>query len=125
MDLIEEAERTSVEFEYPKNFNLKEWSAESFGIYHGDELLEVNLRFDASVADRAERVKFHSSQIATRLPDGSLQVILKCRGHQELFWELCHPDWAGHVRIESPESVIEVYQRFVDRLKERYSAEIY
>jgi predicted DNA-binding transcriptional regulator YafY len=118
MDLIEEAKQTSVGFEYPKGFNLKEWSAESFGVFHGDELLEVKLRFSASVADRAESVRFHGSQKIERLPDGSLQVIFKCRGHQELFWELCHPDWAGNVRIEGPDELIEEFRQYVFKLRE-------
>lgn len=116
MDLIEDAKQTKDGFEYPKGFNLKEWAAESFGIYHGDELIEVKLRFDASVADRAESVKFHSSQTEKRLPDGGLQVILNCRGHQELFWELCHPDWAGKVRIEGPDELIKEYKEFLEKL---------
>ena len=115
LNLIEEAKLTGEMFESPKEFNLKEWAAESFGIYHGDELLEVKLRFSASVADRAESVRFHSSQISKRLPDGSLQVILRCRGHRELFWELCHPDWAGKVQIEGPDELSEEYKRFVQQ----------
>lgn len=116
MDLIERAEPTDDGFEYPKGFNMKEYAAESFGIYHGDELLEVKLRFDASVADRAETVRFHSSQNAKRLSDGSLQVILRCRGHQELFWELCHPDWAGKVQIEGPDTLVEEFVEYIQLL---------
>ena len=117
MDLIEDAQPTHDGFEYPRGFNMKEYSAESFGIYHGDELLTVKLRFNASVADRAKTVRFHSSQTEKRLSDGSLQVILRCRGHQELFWELCHPDWAGNVQIVGPDELIEEYLIFVDKLK--------
>jgi len=116
MDLIEDAKQTSVGFEYPKGFNLKKWAAESFGIYHGDELLEVKLRFSAKVADRAASVTFHGSQKSKRLSDGSLRVMLKCRGHRELFWELMHPDWAGNVQIEGPDELKREFQRFVDRI---------
>ncbi len=122
LNLIEEAKLTGVMFEYPNDFNLKGWSARSFGIYHGDELLEVKLRFSASVADRAESVRFHGSQTSERLKDGSLQVILMCRGHQELFWELCHPDWAGNVRIEGPDELIEEYKLYVTKLNAQTSA---
>jgi len=114
LNMIEKAELAGTYFD-SEGFNLKEWSAESFGIYHGDELLTVKLCFAASVADRAESVTFHSSQKSIRLPDGSLRVILKCRGHRELFWELMHPDWIGNVQIEGPEQLKREFLLFVEK----------
>lgn len=81
-------------------FSLKEWAQESFGIYHGDELKTHRITFSPRVADRAASVQFHPSERKTRLPDGSLLVILRCRGERELLHEMQHPDWAGEVSIE-------------------------
>ena len=50
-------------------------------------------------ARSAASVQFHPSEKKTLLPDGSLLVILRCRGERELMWELQHPDWAGNVTI--------------------------
>lgn len=80
-------------------FSLKDWANESFGIYHGDELKTHRINFSPRVADRAASVQFHPSERKFRLSDGSLLVILRCRGERELLHEMQHPDWAGEVEI--------------------------
>lgn len=99
MELIENAELTGEMFD-ARGFNLKAWAAESFGIYHGDELKTWHIRFSPKVADRAESVQFHSSEQKKRLSDGSLLLTLRCRGERELLHEMQHPDWAGEVRLD-------------------------
>lgn len=101
LNCIEGVEPVGKTFKPPSWFNLKAWAAESFGIYHGDELKTWRIRFSPWVADRAESVQFHPSERKIRLPDGSLQLTLRCRGERELRWELeHHPDWQGEVQIE-------------------------
>ena len=78
---------------------MKAWASESFGIYHGDELKTHVIIFSAKVADRAETVRFHSSEKKERLKSGELRVTLRCKGHKELMWELAHPDWDGEVQV--------------------------
>lgn len=97
-ELIEDVQRTGEVFDAGR-FNLKAWAAESFGIYHGDELKTYRILFSPKVADRAASVQFHPSERKSRLPDGSLQVTLRCRGERELLHELQHADWAGEVKI--------------------------
>jgi len=36
LDLIEDVEALGEVFEEPKNFELKEWAKDSFGIFHGN-----------------------------------------------------------------------------------------
>lgn len=99
-ELIEAVERTGELFDAGR-FNLKAWAAESFGIYHGDELKTWRIIFTKRVAARAESVSFHPSEQKIRLPDGSLMVTLHCRGERELRHEFeYHPDWQGEVVIE-------------------------
>lgn len=98
-ELIEEVQRTGEVFDAGR-FNLKAWAAESFGIYHGDELKTYRIVFSPKVAARAASVQFHPSERKRVLSDGSLELILRCRGERELRWELSHPDWMGEVRIE-------------------------
>jgi predicted DNA-binding transcriptional regulator YafY len=98
-ELIEDVQRTGEMFDASR-FNFKEWAKESFGIYHGDELKTHRITFSPRVAERAASVQFHPSERKTRLPDGSLLVILRCRGERELLHEMQHPDWAGEVEIE-------------------------
>lgn len=99
LNCIEDIALAGKTFTPPTWFNLKAWAAESFGIYHGDELKTWRIVFSPKVAERAASVQFHPSQVTERLPDGSLLVHVRCRGHQELLWEIGHPDWAGEVRV--------------------------
>jgi predicted DNA-binding transcriptional regulator YafY len=100
-ELIENVERTGEVFDAGR-FNLKAWAAESFGIYHGDELKTWKIVFSPKVAARAASVQFHPSERKIQLPDGSLQVTLRCRGERELRHELeFHPDWVGETVINA------------------------
>ena len=79
--------------------------------------MDLRLRFSKEVAERAAKVTFHPSQKTQQSRDGSLIVHLKVRGHQELFHELCHPDWVGNVKIEAPDSLVDEYRRYLRRLE--------
>ena len=113
MDMLQDVKMTDVSFTPKEGFNFKDWVRESFGVYHGDELLKIQLRFSSDVAERASKITFHPTQEQRRQRDGSLIVKMQCRGHRELIWELMHPDWLGFVQIESP-----------DRLKEEYAEQL-
>ncbi len=89
----------------------------SFGVFHGDALWNIKIRFAKEVAKRAEKVQFHPSQKISHGRNGSLVMELRCRGHRELIWELLHPDWIGHVKIESPEGLQKEYLGQLDRAK--------
>jgi predicted DNA-binding transcriptional regulator YafY len=115
LDLIEDVRSTGEIFEAPTDWNMKAWAADSFGIYHGDEILDVRLRFTGEAAKRAEKVLFHPSQ-KMRRSRGGLLVELRCQGHRELIHELCHPDWLGQVRIESPDSLRAEFDDYVEQL---------
>ena len=108
-DLFEKVEITDTVF-YPKEgWNFKEWASESFGVFHGDALWNVKIRFSRDVAKRAEKVQFHPSLKISHGKNGSLVIEMRCRGHRELIWELMHSDWIGHVNIESPEGLQKEY----------------
>lgn len=100
LNCIQGVELVGKTFKPPAWFNLKQWAAESFGIFHGDELKTWSITFSPRVATRAASILFHPSELKTWLPDGSLQLTLRCRGEQELEWELAHPDWQGEVKID-------------------------
>lgn len=116
LDLIEDVKPTGSIFEAPKDWNMKDWAADSFGIYHGDDILDVELRFSGEAAKRAEKVRFHPSQKICRIR-GGLVVRLRCQGHRELIHELCHPDWLGQVQIESPDSLRVEFNAYLEQLR--------
>ena len=117
LDLLEDVQATNTPFEPNPNFNFKSWTSESFGIYHGDELIKVKLRFSKAVASRAEKITLHPSQVVSNGRKGTLIVALKCRGHRELIWELLHPDWLGQVEIEEPKALKGEYTEYLERAK--------
>jgi predicted DNA-binding transcriptional regulator YafY len=116
LDLIEDVRPTGSIFEAHQDWNMKDWAADSFGIYHGDDILDVRLRFSGEAAKRAEKVRFHPSQKIQRVR-GGLMVRLRCQGHRELIHELCHPDWLGQVQIEAPDSLCEEFDDYLEQLR--------
>ena len=100
-----------------KHCNFKEWASEYLGVFHDDALLNVKIRFSKDVANRAEKVQFHPSQKISHGRNGSLLIEMRCRGHRELIWELLHPDWIGHVKIESPEGLQKEYLGQLERAR--------
>ena len=117
MDMLQDVKITDVGFVPKEGFNFKEWVKESFGVYHGDELLDIQIRFAPEVAERASKIIFHSTQEQRLQRDGSVIIKMQCRGHRELIWELMHPDWIGHVKIESPDRLKEEYTEQLERAK--------
>ena len=72
-------------FERPKDFDLQDWLAESFGIWR-EEPQDVEWRFLPEVADEAATYVFHPKQTTERLADGSLVVRFRAGGQQEMAW---------------------------------------
>ena len=116
LDLIEDVRPTGRIFEANNDWNMKDWAADSFGIYHGDEILDIRLRFTGEAAKRAQKVRFHPSQ-KMRHGRGGLIVELRCQGHRELIHELCHPDWLGQVTIEAPDSLRAEFDHYLKQLR--------
>jgi predicted DNA-binding transcriptional regulator YafY len=116
LDLIEDVRPTGDIFEARMDWNMKDWAAQSFGIYHGDDILDIRLRFTGEAAKRAAKVRFHPSQKMRRIK-GGLDVHLRCQGHRELIHELCHPDWLGQVEILSPDTLRDEFDDYLDQLR--------
>ena len=115
LDLIEAVEPLDEWFELPAKFKFKEWAEDSYGIFHGDKLLNVKLRFSGEAARRAEKVKFHSSQLTSKGKGNTLIVELLCKGHWKLIHELLNPDWLGNVVIEEPEELKQEYEAYLSK----------
>jgi proteasome accessory factor B len=72
VDRIEDAEVTKVPFNRPKDFDLHEHLAKSFGVFHGTGEFHVKVWFSPTVARYVSESKWHSSQQLTPQKDGSL-----------------------------------------------------
>jgi proteasome accessory factor B len=69
---IEAAEVTQVHFQRPKDFDLQQHLAGSFGVYHGDGEVCIKVRFGPAVARYVSESKWHESQTLLPQKDGSL-----------------------------------------------------
>lgn len=118
LDLIQKAEAAGSYFENRDGWDFKTWARESFGIFHGDEIFDVKLRFTGEAAKRAERIIFHSTQRSEWVGNDSLVVYLQCAGHRELIHELCHPDWLGAVFIEEPYELRTEMRNYLEQVLE-------
>lgn len=88
-------------YQIPADFNLKEHSAQSFGVYQ-EEPFDVEWLFDKDAAEDAKRYIFHPTQEVTENEDGTLTVKFKAGGRLEMKWHLY--TWGNHVKVIKPEN---------------------
>lgn len=97
------------------NFNLQEYTNQSFGVYHG-EILDVKLSFTPKIAKEAKEFNFHPTQKIKEEKDGSLTVTFKASGDKEIMWHVFR--WGADCKIISPKFLKEEYKKYlVDNLK--------
>lgn len=77
---------TSRGFEIPSGFTLEAHLGNAWRMIRGDEEHDVELRFDATVADNIAETLWHRTQEIEHGPDGS--VVFRCRvaGLDEIVW---------------------------------------
>ena len=105
-------------FKPPSDFDLEDFTQQSFGVYHGGEALDVVWRFKPSAAEEASKFAFHPTQTTEREKDGSLLVRFRAKGDVEMCWELM--TWGNDVEIVAPDSLKETYISLLDDLNEVY-----
>ena len=93
------------------NFDLKEYTNKSFGVYHG-EILNVKLSFDKEVAQDAIKYNFHPTQKVTQEPDGTVTVQFKASGDREIIWHVFK--WGKHCKILAPKKLIKYYKVYLE-----------
>jgi predicted DNA-binding transcriptional regulator YafY len=121
LDLLKDVKLLGTYFEPKSNWDFKAWGDESFGVFHGDDLIKVKLRFSKKVADRAKQIVFHKSQSHSNSRNGELIVEFSCRGHREIIWEILQPDWIGEIKIEAPCALKDEYNEYLERARSAIS----
>ena len=101
------------EFFDNENFNLEEYSKQSFVVFHG-EILDVKLLFSPQVAEDILCYNFHPTQTVTQQPDGSVLVSFQASGELDIIWHLFK--WGANVKILSPEKLKETYRNYIKSL---------
>jgi proteasome accessory factor B len=120
VERIRSATLTADRYEIPEDFDPDRWLAHSWGIWSSDgtEVVEVRLRFDASVAHRVRESIWHRSQQLRELDDGRVELTVRVAGIVEIRpWIM---SWGDAVEVLEPPELREVVATAVRRLAERY-----
>lgn len=73
IDRLSDVDVQQLQFNKPADFDLRQYLADSFGIYRGDGRPQrIRIRFAPDVARYVEESRWHDSQILQRQRDGSL-----------------------------------------------------
>jgi len=84
LDRVEEVEPQSLKFEKPADFDLADYHAHTFGVYHENGTpTKIVVRFDRSVRQYILEHEFHASQIVETDTDGSLTATFELASLQE------------------------------------------
>ena len=115
LDLLQDVKETDKVAVRPLTFNFKKWCAESYGIYHGDKMINVEIEFSPKVSERASKIKFHQSQKMKFWKDKTLRLSLRCKGWKELIHEILHPDYLGEVKIIQPQELKDEFKSYLKK----------
>jgi predicted DNA-binding transcriptional regulator YafY len=100
---IEAAEVTQVPFQRPKDFDLQQHLAKSFGVYHGDGDVKIVVRFARAVARYVCESNWHESQKLTPQKDGSVVAEFQLSDTEEIKrWIM---SFGQHAVVQEPESL--------------------
>ncbi len=73
VDRIEHAEAQRLRFQKPADFDLEAYLSDTFGVYKANgKPARIEVRFHPAVARTVQESRWHSSQILTLQPDGSV-----------------------------------------------------
>lgn len=115
LDLLQDVKETDKVGVRPLTFNFKKWCAESFGIFHGDKMINVVIEFSPKVSERASKITFHPSQKMKFWKDKTLRLSLKCKGWREIIYEVLHPDYLGEVKIIEPQELKDEFKNYIKK----------
>ena len=93
------------------DFNLQEYTNQSFGVYHG-EILDVKLSFVPELAQEASKFNFHPTQKGKFEKDGSYTLTFKASGSKEIIWHVFK--WGAGCKILSPKSLKNEYKQYLE-----------
>ena len=92
------------------DFDLQEYTNQSFGVYHG-EILDVKLLFNKELAQEASQYNFHPTQKGKWNDDGTYVVNFKASGSKEIIWHVFK--WGAGCQIIAPKSLKEDYKKYL------------
>lgn len=110
--MIEEAAST------PEDFDLHEYFGNAWAVYRGHETYDIELLFTRQAAMIVTETNWHHSQRVTRNKDGSVTLMFRVDGLEEIVnWVMT---WTGKVKVVRPPSLRDLV---IEKLK--FSLEMY
>jgi predicted DNA-binding transcriptional regulator YafY len=97
----------------------REYIRRTFGIIHGNETLEVCLRFDAGIADWITEQVWHPAQITRTEPDGKLCMTVPVADFIEIKRDILK--YGSQVEVLSPEVLRMDIKKEIENMKNIYS----
>lgn len=95
------------------DFDLQEYTNQSFGVYHG-EILDVKLLFNKELAEEASKYNFHPTQKGKWNEDGTFTVSFKASGSKEIIWHVFK--WGAGCKLLSPKSLQDEYKKDLEKV---------
>jgi proteasome accessory factor B len=119
VDRIEAVDVEEMRFQPPEDFDLENYLAKSFGVFHGDGDVHVKVRFSPTVARYVQEKKWHPSQKLTSQKDGGLLAEFDLDGTEEVKrWVL---GFGRHAEVLEPEALREEIRAEVGSLSKSYA----
>ncbi|NLI12630.1 helix-turn-helix transcriptional regulator [Pelotomaculum propionicicum] len=106
-------------FEYPAEFSLQEYMAQSWGVINDGEICKVKLKFRPEVAHRVKRLIYHPSQvIEEETAAGSVIMSFEACGIDEM--KTWITQWGEMVEVLEPQWLREDIYDIVQRIANIY-----
>ena len=99
------------------DFNLQEYTNQSFGVYHG-EILDVKLSLSPELAQEASKFNFHPTQKGKFEKDGSYTLTFKASGSKEIMWHVFK--WGAGCKILAPKALQKEYKQYLEEVLNNY-----
>jgi predicted DNA-binding transcriptional regulator YafY len=108
-------------YETPPDFNINNYYDYAFGVFTGEETLNIKLRFHPRVSKMIKRTVWHPSQVVEQQLDGSIIMTLKTRNAIYLRgWIL---GWGMNVEVLEPKMLRNQIIRIITALRSIYTTE--
>lgn len=96
------------------DFDLKEYTSRSFGVFQELDLMSVKLWFSKEVADDVKHYNFHPTQKLKEEEDGSVILTFKACGSWEIIWHVLR--WGKNCKILAPKSLQKEFKEYIKEL---------
>jgi predicted DNA-binding transcriptional regulator YafY len=119
VDNISDPDVLAQTFTKPANFSIEDYSSTSIsGVLHGDDTHEVRVRFASRVAKAAIAARVVADRNATRLADGSAEIVYNVADLDELCrWVL---SWGGQAEIVGPAAARDRIHMLIAEIAAKY-----